>query len=150
MLKKICSVKGNIMIFPVLAVKNLDASVKFYTEKLGFKLDFNFAGPDGKNAYASISLPGNNSLMLSAIDSLDHRGQGVVLMLYLADDKDLDTYYKEVQVKGVSIAQPIKDEYWGDRVFSVTDPDGYYLSFAKTIQQMSNDELAKVVASSKR
>jgi uncharacterized glyoxalase superfamily protein PhnB len=138
------------MIFPVLAVKNLDASVKFYTEKLGFKLDFNFAGPDGKNAFASVSLPGNNSLMLSAVDNLEQRGHGVVLMLYLADDKDLDTYYKEVQVKGVSITQPIKDEYWGDRVFSLTDPDGYVLSFAKTTQQLSNDDVAKVVANGKQ
>lgn len=131
------------MIYPVLAVKDVDASVKFYTEKLGFKLDFNLAGPDGRNSTAAVSLGEGNALMLSIDKVLEHRGQGVVLMIYLADDKDLDVYYKDVQAKGVTIAQPIKDEYWGDRIFSLTDLDGYYLSFAKTVKQLSVEDIQK-------
>jgi PhnB protein len=117
------------MIFPVLAVKDIDASVKFYTDKLGFKLDFNLAGPDGKNTTAALSLGEGNSMMLSSDAALQNRGQGVVLMIYLPDSKDINAYYQDTQAKGVSITQPIKDEYWGDRVFSLTDLDGYYLSF---------------------
>jgi uncharacterized glyoxalase superfamily protein PhnB len=133
------------MIFPVLAVKDIDASVKFYTDKLGFKLDFNLAGPDGKNTTAALSLGEGNSMMLSSDAALQNRGQGVVLMIYLPDSKDINAYYQDTQAKGVSITQPFKDEYWGDRVFSLTDLDGYYLSFCKTVKQMSAEEIQNTI-----
>jgi len=135
------------MILPVLAVKDLDASVKFYTDKLGFKLDFSLAGPDGKPMTAAVSMAGNNGFLLNADSTLPQRGQGVVFMIYLAEDKDLDAYYAVLQAKGVHIVQPIKEEYWGDRVFSITDPNGFYLTFAKTVQQVSLDEIEKLAHS---
>ncbi|MDB4896373.1 MAG: Glyoxalase-like domain [Firmicutes bacterium] len=33
---------------------------------------------------------------------------------------------------GVRTLRPIADKPWGDRVFTVADPDGYELSFALT------------------
>jgi PhnB protein len=134
------------MIMPVLAVKDLDASTKFYTEKLGFKLDFNLAGPNGKAMFAGVSFGEGNSFLLSAVESMEHRGGGVVFMVYLPNSKDLDAYYGAVQTKGIAIAQPIKNEYWGDRVFSISDPDGYYLSFCKTVKQLEIAEIEKLAA----
>jgi uncharacterized glyoxalase superfamily protein PhnB len=49
-------------------------------------------------------------------------------------DGDIDRYYKELKGKGVKIVIDIKDEPFGIRDFSVTDPDGYLLTFNQKIQ----------------
>ena len=128
------------MINPMLAVKDVDASVKFYTEKLGFKHDFSMPGPDGKTFFGWVSL-GKAAFGLQFVPDLDHRGNGVVFMIAVPEDTDIDQYYADVQKKGVNITDPIKDEYWGDRTFSVHDPDGYVLTPFKTVKQVSMEEI---------
>ena len=35
---------------------------------------------------------------------------------------------------GASITMEIQDQFWGDRTFTVTDPEGYVLTFAQTVR----------------
>ena len=131
------------MIAPVLAVDDVDVSLAFYTEKLGFKQDMVLPGSDGVNAFAGISL-GQASFMLSR-NAVENRGKGVVFMVYLADDIDIDTVYSDILSKGVAMEQEITTEYWGDRVFTVVDPDGYYVALAKTVEQADMEHVEKVM-----
>jgi len=126
------------MILPMLAVKNYDASVKFYTEKLGFTSAFTMQGPDGSNIFGFIKMGESVQIGLTHDPALKDRGNGVVLMLY-PDEFDIDAYYGKVKGNGVAITEELKTEYWGDRVFSVKDPDGYYLTFGKTVQTVPMD-----------
>lgn len=132
------------MIMPILAVKDVDASIAFYKDVLGFNHDFSMPGPDNKTSFAGVSL-GKAAFGLSLEPEAAKGGEGVVFMVYVADDADLDAYYAEVESRGAKIEQPIKDEYWGDRVFSLRDPSGYYLSMCKTVRQMSAEEIAAAV-----
>ncbi|RIH74833.1 Glyoxalase/Bleomycin resistance protein/Dioxygenase superfamily protein [Calidithermus terrae] len=129
------------MIAPILAVNDVDASVAFYTRKLGFKHDFSFDGPDGKSAFAFVSL-GQCSIGLSRAQGLEARGQGVVLMAYVPQDFDLEAYYADVQAKGVAVVEPLQEQYWGDRSFTVHDPDGYVICPTKTVKQVVMEEIA--------
>lgn len=128
------------MIMPILAVENVDRSLAYYTQKLGFRHDFSLPGPDGQNAFAGVSF-GKASFGLSRVSDLAHRGEGVAFMVYVPDETDLDAYYTEVQTRGALIAEPIKNQYWGDRSFEVRDPDGYALSLSKTLRQVERSEL---------
>jgi PhnB protein len=128
------------MITPMLAVKDVDASVAFYTEKLGFKHDFSMPGPDGKNAFGWVSL-GKAAFGLELVPELDHRGNGVVFMIAVPEEMDIDQYYAAVQKKGVKIVEAIQDKYWGDRTFSVHDPDGYVLTPFKTVKTVSMEDI---------
>jgi uncharacterized glyoxalase superfamily protein PhnB len=132
------------MIVPVLSVKDVDASIAFYTEKLGFKQDMVLAGPDGVNSFAGVSL-GNSTFMLSRAETANV-GQGVVFMIYIPEESDIDKVYSDVQAKGVAIVEPLKTEYWGDRVFSVKDPDGFYLTVSKTVHQADMEHVADVMS----
>ena len=123
------------MIMPILAVTDVDTSVAFYTQKLGFKHDFSLPGKDGQNAFAAVSL-GQASFGLSRVKALEHRGQGVSFMVYVPESTDLDAYYADVQARGTAIAEAIQDQYWGDRCFVVDDPDGYVLSLCKNIKNV--------------
>jgi uncharacterized glyoxalase superfamily protein PhnB len=75
-------------------------------------------------------------------ESTEGFGKGIVLMLYVPEGTDMEAYYEAVKGKGATIAEALKVEYWGDQLFSVTDPDGYYLSLCKTVKQMTADEIA--------
>lgn len=129
------------MIMPILAVKDVDTSVAFYRDVLGFNHDFSLPGPDNQTSFAGVSL-GKAAFGISLEPEAAKGGEGVVFMVYVADDQDLDAYYAEVQGRGAQIDQPIKDEYWGDRVFSLRDPTGYMLSICKTVRQMTMEEIA--------
>lgn len=135
------------MIVPILSVKDVDATLAFYTEKLGFKTDMVLAGPDGANVFAGTSL-GNSTFMISRQregDMNSNLGNGVVFMVYLPQDGDIDALYADVQRKGVPIVEELKTEYWGDRVFSVKDPDGYFLTMSKTVEQTDMERVEKVM-----
>jgi uncharacterized glyoxalase superfamily protein PhnB len=111
-------------ILPILAVKNYDDSVKFYTEKLGFVCEMTMQGPDGSNVFGFVSYGNETQVGLSRDEKLTERGNGVVLMLYPSGDFDIDAYYEQIKKNGVAITEELKTEYWGDRVFSIKDPDG--------------------------
>ncbi len=127
------------MILPFLSVKDLESSLKFYTEKLGFT-STPMMGPDGKLQMAFVNQGKSVQIGLSReMEPMSERGGGVNLMLY-PDDFDIDAYYQQVKSKGVSIDYAINTEFWGDRIFALKDPDGYTLTFGKTVQQMSMEE----------
>jgi uncharacterized glyoxalase superfamily protein PhnB len=131
------------MIVPILSVADVNTSLKFYTEKLGFQKDMALDGPDGVVAFAGIRL-GQATFMLSRSDT-KNVGQGVVFMVYLPEDADIDAVYQDVQSKGVAIEDEIKTEYWGDRIFSVKDPDGFFVSICKTVEEPDMDRIEKAM-----
>lgn len=136
------------MVWPILAVRDFDASVAFY-QKLGFKADLSLPGKDGRNAFGGISF-GKASLGLSRVDDLEHRGNGVSFMVYIPDELDLDEYYAQVKAQGIFIAEEIQTQYWGDRTFTVHDPDGYSISLCKTVKQVPMEEIEAVMRGEKQ
>ena len=129
------------MIMPMLEVKDVDASTQFYADTLGFQRQFSMAGPDGQTSFAMVGLGPAIALGFNRNSALEQRGQGVDFMLYVPDDVDLDRHYESVKGKGVTIEEEIGDRYWGDRTYSVKDPDGYLLTFARTVKQMTPEEI---------
>ena len=101
------------MILPILSVKDVDASVAFYTGKLGFTHSFSVPGPDGRNSFAFITLGETITVGLSLEAALEHRGQGVDLMVYPPSGIDLDQFYAAARSKGVALAEEIGDRYSG-------------------------------------
>ena len=122
------------MILPILAVKNYDATRKFYMEKLGFSSTLTMQGKEGENTFGFVKY-GDTQVGLSQDSSdLTGRGNGVVLMIY-PSDYDIDAHYEQVKNAKVPIVEEIKTEVWGDRLFAIQDLDGYYVTFAKTVHQ---------------
>ena len=133
------------MIAPILAVKDVDASVAFYTENLGFQEVIMIKGANGKNTLAFISMGEQNHFGLSAQPTPEPVGSGVVFMIYPPEEVNLDQLYADVQRRGVAIVQPLRDDYWGDRTFSIKDPDGYSLTFTMTVLNVPVDEIPDMI-----
>lgn len=136
------------MIAPVLAVEDVDRSLEFYTQQLEFKQDFCLEGPDGQSAFAFVSLgeaADRVAIGLSRQPVDGVRGLGVAFMVYIPSSMDLDAYYESVRGRGVAIEAEIATQYWGDRSFSLRDPDGYYLSLSQTVEETDMDKVRAVM-----
>ena len=131
------------MIMPILTVNDVDASVAFFTGKLGFRHDMSMAGPHGGNIFAIVGL--GAAVLGVGLDEAVRKDQpfapGVQFMVYLPEEENIDRYYAGVKAKGVKIDDELADTYWGDRAFSIHDPNGYLLTFAVTIQEVPVEEM---------
>ena len=56
---------------------------------------------------------------------------GFSLTICFDETRDLDALYLELKTKGVTIECEIGDRPWGNRDFTIRDPDGYQLILAK-------------------
>jgi len=118
-------------ISPFFIVKDLQASIAYYIERMGFQLDFQ--GPDDDVYYGHVSRDGIG-IMLKAIlpDELPrpnrtrHEWARCDAYIYTLDP---DTLFNEFKQRGVSFVKElsfIDQGLWG---FEVTDADGYVLAF---------------------
>jgi uncharacterized glyoxalase superfamily protein PhnB len=108
-------------------------SLRFYTAVLGFEEWFRYE-VEGRLESAGV-MRGGVRIILDRTAETDqsriaHYGAGVTLYVDMGES-DIDDYYMHVQPH-VKVVQPIADKPWGDRVFTVADPDCYELSFAFT------------------
>lgn len=136
-----CFIEGRKMLIPILNVADVDVSLAFY-QKLGFKVDMAMPGPDGVNTFAFASMAGT-SIGFNR-DRLPQPVTAVEFMVYLDDAEDLDQHYARVKAQGVALASEIKTQYWGDRTYTVHDPDGYIITLTKTVYQADMDYVAAV------
>ncbi len=132
------------MIMPILNVKDVDASVAFYHDKLGFNHDMSMK-PEGQNVFSIVAWEREVVIGLGLDNGEPIGAPGVQFMLYLPEDRDIDQFYADVKARGVTIIDELKDTYWGDRAFSVKDPDGYLLTVTKFVKQVPVDEMEEHV-----
>ena len=116
---------------PSFIVKDLQTSITYYRERLGFQLDFQ--GPDGGPFWAGVSRDGIG-IMLKAVapevlpcpNHTRHEWGPLDALIYSMDP---DALFDEFNRRGASFATTlsfIEEGLWG---FVITDADGYRLSF---------------------
>lgn len=106
-------------------VSDVDASLKYFTEVLGFVKKFQFGD------YAGIEY-GDIQIHLSGPKATNKRqvGQGSI---YVFCD-DCDAYYQEVTSRGARVQAAPKDYEYGMRDFVVEDPDGNMVAFGHEVK----------------
>jgi uncharacterized glyoxalase superfamily protein PhnB len=112
-------------ITPLFIVKDLDRSLKYYTEQLGFEQQFRY-----EDFYAGIERNGQTIHLKLGNVSQEER-------LNRRKNEDLDVHcsvsgidalFEEFTGKSAEVIQSLRDMPYG-REFYVTDPDGYILGF---------------------
>jgi catechol 2,3-dioxygenase-like lactoylglutathione lyase family enzyme len=115
-----------------LYVRDLKASVEFFTEKLGFRVDFVYGEPP---FYAQVSRD-QARLALRSIDEavfagdVREREDLVSASITVASAEEIEQLFGEYQAAGVAMHQALRDEPWGAKTFVVKDPDGNLILFA--------------------
>ena len=120
-----------VAISPFFIVKDLQASIAFYRDRLGFKLDFQ--GPPDDVYYAGVSRDGIG-IMLKAIlpevlpcpNHTRHPWARWDAYVYTLDPDSLFEEFRQREVSFVKDLSFIDEGLWG---FEITDADGYVLAF---------------------
>ena len=121
-----------VSINPFFIVEDLQTSVSYYVERLGFRLDFQ--GPDEDPYYGRVSRDGIG-VMLKAIlpevlprpNRARHEWARWDAYIYVVDPASLFDEFRGRGASFVSQLSFIDDGLWG---FEVSDADGYVLAFA--------------------
>ncbi|MBC8028913.1 MAG: VOC family protein [Pyrinomonadaceae bacterium] len=106
-----------------LEVNNLEESLHFYTNVLGFEVnnqDMNSEPPMATLQAGSLKLKLGQHL-----ETMLRRGRGVNLFLGV---DDVDEYFQTLKTRGVEVYPPA-DEGWGGRFITLEDPDKYRYFF---------------------
>ena len=120
------------MITPVLRVREVDLSLRFYTQLLGFKGEGGLPGADGKTVYAEAYM-GDAKLMISRRTSTAHCiGE---LYIDLPDAIDIRRFHAFLRAREVPMCEDMREEIWGDCAFTITDLDGNRLTFAQRVRR---------------
>ncbi len=139
--------RRNNTIAPSIRVKDMQKSLDFYTKTLGFQATDKLTRKDGKVAHASVGFD-SALLMLSPVEYVrtpqtkedlakNKLGVGVEFYIGINGSKKLDEFFTEVKAKGITVINEPKTELWGDRIFTVRDPDGYALTFSEHVNDVT-------------
>ena len=131
--------------FPILIVKDLEASSDFYQKALGFKHIFTMPGLVHLRwvKYADILIAGHRD----GEDITDPKGAGVALNFNMLDrfNGDLDAFATYARANGANVHGPI-EQPWNVREVTVLDPDGYRLVFTMPLDvNLEFDEMLERV-----
>ena len=122
----------------MLAVEDVDRSLAFYTEKLGFTQTGRMTEGDGPAFWANIERDGQH-IMLHVSHDHDADGNDIPLKrppgshrdsgLYVYID-DVAALHAELVARGVEAPEP-EVMFYGMKQTHVVDPDGFYLQFGE-------------------
>ena len=112
---------------PVFHVKDVDVSIRFYMDRLGFTSEWRYT-EDGKGHIAQVE--GLGCTLILADTWPDKIGKGLMFISLNAENiasqvAGLDALRAELEAKGVTV----KDGSWGYRLLVVDDLDGNQLFF---------------------
>ena len=110
---------------PQFVVADLERSINFYTQTLGFELDFRY-----EDFYAGITRSGYSihlKLGDPDVEEIAKRCENEHLHLSFSVE-DIHSLFDAIKSSGLSIIQPLREMPYGTE-FYIADPDSYLLGF---------------------
>ena len=133
---------------PYLTVADPERALVFYAQAFGFEVEICVETDDGQIMHASMRYHGKTTLMMapertpwgepmrSPANALAR--MPVVLYVYC---EDVDYLAAQAERAGAVIEQAPADMFWGDRLATLRDPDGYSWSFATQCGELAPDAM---------
>jgi PhnB protein len=127
---------------PYLLYRDADAAIDFLTSAFGFTERVRMRGDDGKTNHAELDLEGGIVMLGNPGD--DHKtpnelgGRTQIVYIYV---DDVDAHFEHAKANGADIQRDPEDQFYGDRTYSVHDPEGHSWSFATHVRDVSPEEM---------
>jgi PhnB protein len=136
---------------PHLVVDDAAAAIDFYVKAFDAVEYGRVPGPDGKLIHAALNI---NGFMVMLNDDFPEYNNGksvtpkalggtpVTIHLTVTD---VDTKFKKAVDAGATVAQPLDDQFWGDRYGVVEDPFGHRWSLGQPVREVSPEEIQEAM-----
>ncbi|HEX6194155.1 MAG TPA: VOC family protein [Chitinophagaceae bacterium] len=114
---------------PHLPVRNLQETLAYYREKLGFTDEWTFGNKDGGIRRDQMRLLfGEDPEFVNEINTTTHR----LPLVWFVDN--IEAIYAEFKDRNIAIADSLKMHPYGLQEFSFIDINGYYIRIAEAEQ----------------
>lgn len=116
---------------PSFTVNDLEKSLAWYRDVLGLAAGERWEDKTGKLMGVMLAA-GKVEFMLGQDDwkKGKNRKKGEGFRLYCTTAQDVDVLAEGIKARGGTLDQEPKDQPWGTRDFSLTDPDGFKITIA--------------------
>ena len=118
-------------IIPQLRTTDLASTVRFYTEMLGFTVEFNY-----EDFYVGLR-SGEQLIHIKLVDepdpSIPYVDDGGHLHLYLQTD-DVASFAEELKSKGVALVQDVETTAWNTKEIVLHDDQGHTLYIGEALK----------------
>ena len=119
---------------PTMTVNDLDASLRFYRDGLGFAVKEEHK-EEGK--LLGVMLEAGNAVIGIAQDDFTKgrdRAKGDGVRLWLATAQDIAAIAARIKASGIKLDYEPRETPWGDYAFAITDPDGYKITVMRPLK----------------
>lgn len=136
--------EGQSALTPHLVVKNAAGAIDFYKAAFGATELFRLVEPSGKVGHAELRAFGGHFMLadeypdFGALSPPSIGGSPVRLHLYV---EDVDAVVDAAVKAGATLLRPVKDQFYGDRSGTVSDPFGHQWNIASRKEVLSAAEM---------
>ena len=134
---------------PYLIVSDGAGAIDFYKRIFGASEVMRIPGPGGRVGHAELRI-GNSIIMLAdehpqvgARSPQSIGGSPVSFLLYV---EQVDAVTQKAEAAGAKILRPPKDQFYGDRTATLTDPFGHQWTVATHVEDVAPEEMQKRAA----
>lgn len=123
-----------------LIVRDAAGAIEFYKAAFGATETVRMPAPGGKIGHAEIKIGADESPELGHKSPQSLGGTGVSLMFYVPD---VDARFAKALAAGATILRPLKDQFYGDRSGTLTDPSGHVWTIATHTEDVEPAEMKR-------
>jgi PhnB protein len=137
--------EGYHTVTPQLTLDNCVEAIEWYKRALGAEEGMRSLGPDGKVMHSELRI-GDSRIMVN--DPMGPKAGGpkavggspASIWLYV---NDCDALFNRAVAAGANVAQwgELRDQFWGDRSGTFTDPAGYTWTVATHKEDLTREEI---------
>jgi PhnB protein len=135
--------EGYNSVTPYLIVDDAQRAIEFYRDAFGAEEKFRLPMGD-RIGHAEIKIGDSFVMLADEFPEMNHLGPNTrggptsSIVLYV---QDVDTSFKKALDAGAKEQRPVENQFWGDRMGTLTDPFGHQWSLATHVEDVSESEM---------
>ncbi len=136
--------EGYNSVTPYLVVDDAAKAIEFYKQAFGAEEKFRMPMGD-RIGHAEIKIGDSFVMLADEFPEMDHLGpkaRGGTTVSLLVYVNDVDSAFKTAIDAGAKQLKPLENQFWGDRMGSLTDPFGHQWSLATHVEDVSEEEMS--------
>jgi PhnB protein len=128
---------------PYLIVEDAKRAIEFYAKAFGAEEKFRLPMGD-RIGHAEIKIGDSFVMLADEFPEMGHLGPNSrggptsSIVLYV---EDVDSSFKQALEAGANEQRPVQDQFWGDRMGTLSDPFGHQWSLASHVEDISEAEM---------
>ena len=133
---------------PYLVVDDAKRAIEFYSQAFGAEEKFRLPMGD-RIGHAEIQIGDSFVMLADEFPEMNHLGPNArggptsSIVLYV---EDVDRAFQRALEAGAKEQRPVENQFWGDRMGTLTDPFGHQWSLATHVEDVSESEMQSRMA----